>query len=249
MSETRIQTVAGGLWTVEDDLFMAARAVHFPLRMTVAARADGGLLLISPVAIDDALAAAIAELGEVRDILAPNGFHHLYAEAAAQRYPAARLHLSPALRDKRPDLCAAGQVFAGVPEGWAPSLHAELVEGAPSLGEVAVLHRPSRTLIVTDLVFNMHRTRGWMMGLVLRMLGAHGRLAQSRYMRSQVRDLPGARLSYQQLLSLDFDRLVMAHGDIVESGARSQLHEALSWLVGESPTRGEAGADGRSARA
>ncbi len=42
------------------------------------------------------------------------------------------------------------------------------------------------------------------------------------------RDL--ARESLERLLSWDFDKLIIAHGDCVESGAKSYVEEKFRWL-------------------
>jgi hypothetical protein len=60
--------------------------------------------------------------------------------------------------------------------------------------------------------------------------GCHGRLASSRVLRLFVKDRTAARASVERLLALPFETLVVAHGDIIEQGARSQLEQALAWL-------------------
>src|SRR5688572_33331474 len=77
---------------------------RFPARLSALPLADGKLALVSPVPIDDARAAALAELGSVEYLIAPNLLHHLYLEAAARRYPDARVLAPSRLRDKRPGL-------------------------------------------------------------------------------------------------------------------------------------------------
>lgn len=236
MDDLRWREVATGLWEARADHFAGAGAIHFPLRMSVLARPDGGLVLVSPVPIDDALAQAIAVAGEVGDIVAPNGLHHLHAAAAHDRYPGARLWIAPCLAKKRPDLLARGRVLEAPPIEWAPAISVHPLRGAPQLDELLLLHRPSRTLITTDLVFNIQGSRGWLMPLVLRMTGGWKRLAQTRLMRAMLRDRAAARDSLSEILALDFERLVMAHGEVIEQDGRARLAEALAWLV-PAPTR------------
>ena len=95
-----LRPLAPGLWEVERIVLGAGMRAR--VRMVVVALAGGGLWLHSPVAIDDALADALASLGEVREIVAPNRFHHLFAAAAKARYPAATLWGAPGLARKRP---------------------------------------------------------------------------------------------------------------------------------------------------
>jgi hypothetical protein len=44
------------------------------------------------------------------------------------------------------------------------------------------------------------------------------------------RDMTAARRSRQELLAWDFDRVVVAHGDVIEADAKPRLDHALAWL-------------------
>lgn len=180
--------------------------------------------------MDKALTEAISALGQVTDIVAPNGLHHLFASAALDAFPDAHLWLSPALARKRPDLLQRGQLLITPPTEWATDMQLTLIEGMPSIDEWVAFHRPSATLVTTDLVFNMHHNDGWLMPLILTMGGAWKRLAQSRLLRTQIKDRSKTRASYAALLTLPFEQLIMAHGDIVSTNAREKLAQALSWM-------------------
>jgi hypothetical protein len=52
----------------------------------------------------------------------------------------------------------------------------------------------------------------------------------SRIGRAVIRDRPGARAAIDRMLVWDFDRIVLAHGDVVERGGREALHDAFAWL-------------------
>lgn len=224
-----LEPLGEGLWQSRFDLF--AGGVHFPGRMVVARLSDGGLWLWSPVPIDDALAAAITELGPVAHIVAPNAFHHLQFRSAAERFGDAKRWLTPALAKKRPTLEHDELLTGEAPEVWADTLDQLLVGGIPKVDEAVFCHRPSKTLIVTDLIFNILEYQGWMSGLVYRMAGTHKKCAQSRLLRSGVRDRKAAGDSVRAMMKWDFDRVVMAHGEVLEDNAREQLQDALTWML------------------
>lgn len=226
---------------------------RFPARMSVLSLEAGKLALVSPVPIDDALAKEIAALGRVEFLIAPNLLHHLYLEAAARRYPEARVIAPRRLGVKKPglridvalDVAAsdAGAPDAGAPDAGAPdALPSELaaaievvpIAGLPGLDELVLYHRATRTLVVTDLVFNITRPQGWLAHLVLFLMGVHGRLCTSRAVRALVKDRDAARASVERLLALPFESLVVAHGDVIERDAHARLEQALAWL---SPAR------------
>jgi len=206
-------------------------AFRFPARMSVLPLGAGKLALVSPIPIDDTLAAAIAELGRVELLIAPNLLHHLYLDAAVQRYPEARVLAPSRLCRKRPSLRIHTALDQGAPPELTAAVDVVPIEGAPALDEFAFFHRATRTLILTDLVFNIRRPRGLWAHLVLFLGGCHGRLASSRALRVFIKDRTAARASVERLLALPFETLVVAHGDIIEQGARSQLEQALAWLL------------------
>ena len=83
MSEQRLKERAPGLWTADGQADAAVpkflRKYDFGTRMTVVRLSDGGLFLHSPIRLDGGLRAQLDALGEVRAIVAPNRFHHLFA--------------------------------------------------------------------------------------------------------------------------------------------------------------------------
>jgi hypothetical protein len=198
---------------------------QLPTRMTALAL-DGGLALISPIPIDDALARKLSALGEVRYLIAPNLLHSTYLEAARARYPEAKLLAPRGLSAKKPAL----RIDAALEDGL-PFREVELIPiaGAPRVDEFAFF--ADGTLIVTDLVFNVVRPRGWFTHLALALVGCRGRLAMSRTWRVFARDRAATSASVQRLLALPIETLVMAHGEVVQRDAHARLTEAVRWLL------------------
>lgn len=204
---------------------------RFPTRMTALPLEGGGCALVSPTPIDDRMAEGLAAVGEVRYLIAPNLLHHLYLAAANARFPRAQVLAPRRLRDKRPDLRVDADLEDGLPAELGRSLSAIKIEGAPQVDEFALLHRATRTLVLTDLVFNVVRPRGVVAHLALYLMGCHGKLAQSRAWRVFVKDRGAASASVERLLGLDFEVLVPAHGEVVSADARAALRDALRWLA------------------
>lgn len=225
-----LEGIAEGVWCAGTDKKLGP-GITFPLRMTIVRLADG-LWLHAPIRIDDELAREIEALGQVRSIVAPNGFHHLFAGHARQRWPDAKLFASAAIRRKRRDLADAKWLEPGDATRWVPDLDACRIDGMPKLEEWVFFHRPSRTLISTDFVFNILEPRGLLTPLVLRMVGANRKLAQSRVFGRLVAEREAATASIRRIFAWDFDRLLPAHGAIVDSDARARLREVLAhWLT------------------
>jgi hypothetical protein len=220
---------------LDDDLwcantFQPITGAVLPARMFVVRLADG-LWIHSPIKLDDALVAEIEALGPVRHLVAPNCFHHLHMGPASERWPQARVYAPHALRAKRPDL----RIDVDLRDGehpWGDAFEQVQVAGAPTLDELVFLHRPSKTLIVCDLVFNIHEAPTFMTKLILRMVGVWQRLAQSRLWRQTTKDRGAAARSCERVLALEFTRVLMSHGRTAEGPVvREKLREGLAWML------------------
>jgi len=224
-----------------DDLYALEDAVRLPLgismpsRATVVRLSDQRLVLISPTALDDARACAIDALGEVAAIVAPNTMHNLFVAAAAQRWPKARVFAPPGLAKK-----VKGLDFTplGGAEPFGGELLARRVDGVSGIDEHVFFHPRSRTLVVTDLVFNVHAASSWSTRLLFRLVGTWKKLEQSRSWRLVTKDRAAAATSLTDILGWDFDRLVMAHGEVVAHSAYAPFAHAVRWLAnGKAPPR------------
>ncbi len=208
---------------------------RMPTRMTALPLDEGGVALISPVPIDDETAARVEALGPVRFLVAPNLYHHLYLGDAAKRWPDATVLAPRGLRAKRPDLSIGGDLEDGLPEALVRSVEVVRVDGAPSIDEHVFFHRATRTLVVTDLVFDLTRPEGLVAHVALFLMGCHGKLAQSRAWRFMVKDRAAAAASAAKIVALDAKVLVVAHGDVVTDDAAARLAAALAGMLPPRP--------------
>lgn len=215
-----LQTLAPGIHSVTAD--QGFFGLEVGTRMTVLALEDG-LLLHSPV---DCSPGLLAPLGTPRWLLAPNKFHHLHVGPWIDR--GLEAWCAPGLVKKRPDLAFAGEVDRpGSPFGDEVLLYPL---GCFSLSnEVVLLHRPSRTLVVTDLVFNIGPQMPWLTRAAMWTAGGFPGV-KTTFLERLGMDRAQAREDLGQILALDFDRLVMAHGDVVETGGKQALGAAFDWL-------------------
>lgn len=191
-------------------------------RMTVLHTARG-LLVHSPI---DAPVADVAALGDPRWVVAPNKLHHLYAgawiDAGLEGWAA------PGLAEKRPDL-----TFAGVLDSEASPFGDEIgvfpLRCFPFTQEVVLLHHPSRTLVVTDLVFHFTPQAPLLTRAAMACACGYPGCRTTALERVGMHR-PTARREIGALLQLDFDRLILAHGEIIETGGKEALRGAFGWL-------------------
>ena len=198
--------------------------------MTVLRLPDRSLVLHSPVQLDASLSQALRELGPVKWLVGPNKVHHLFLGDYVKAFPDAALCGAPGLAEKRRDLAFQHVLAPQPPPGWPESVKLQLVEGAPQMNEVALLHAPSRTLVLTDLVFNVTRDAPNHARLFHWLVGATGRFGPHRLIRLFIRDRAAARRSLDRILAWDFDRIVMSHGEVLETGGRRLLEQAFAYL-------------------
>ena len=91
-------------------------------------------------------------------------------------------------------------------------------------------HRASRTLLLTDLAFNVAAGATGGARFFYWLAGAGGRFGPHRLMRTLIRDRAAARASVNRILQWDFDRITVTHGEVLESGGRSAFANAFSFL-------------------
>lgn len=197
-------------------------------RMTVVRLASGYLLVHSPIRPTDAIREELSRLGEVRFIIAPNKYHHLYAGEFAAAFPDARLYVVPGLQEKRKDLRFHGTLSDEPEAFWEDSLKQHLFQGIPAVNEVVFFHPVSRTVIFTDLVFNFSSDLTPGQKLFALLDGVYEKTAVSRLTRYiLLGDRKKARLSADKILEWDFDRVVLAHKDIVHEGGYEAVKKAF----------------------
>jgi Domain of unknown function (DUF4336) len=224
MALTRL---ADELWCASSDHRFLG--MHLGTRMTVIRLPDHKLWLHSPIAIDDGLRAELDALGEIAHVIAPNLYHHVYAGPWKQAYPAALLWGAEGLANKRKDLPFDG-TLGGVPDpAWAHVIEQTPLRGC-MLGEMIFFHRPSRSVVTADLLENFTSSPHLPTRLYLKAGGIHGKPGISRMLRPIFRDRAAVRASLERILTWDFERIVLAHGEPIERDARDALVAAYTWL-------------------
>jgi hypothetical protein len=148
-------------------------------------------------------------------------------------YPAATVWVSPRFRERHPDLPADRSLDGDATDTWGSEVEHLVFAGSKFLDEVVFLHRPSKTLIVTDLI-QRHRpdAESWFWRIVKGWAGVLGdEGGTSRDLRWTFRDRTAARRSAEQVLDWDFDRLIISHGTCVHENAKDVVARAFTWLT------------------
>jgi hypothetical protein len=219
---------------VTEDIWFAARPLRFMgletgTRMTVVRLEGGGLLVHSPVALDASLRDAVDALGRVQAVVAPSLFHHLYAGEWANAYPEASLLACPGLERKRKDLRWSGVLVEEPPAEWKGQLDQVFFGAFAMSNEIVFFHRKSRTIITSDLVFNLSTHPSWVTRAAARMIATR-EPGVTLLERVLIRDHGTAREQIARMVAWDAQRIVLAHGDIVAADGSKVLEKAYRWL-------------------
>ena len=158
-------------------------------------------------------------------IVAPNGAHDTYLEGWFAACPAARFHGAKGFAKFRPELKFTDTLGDTPDPAWAAVFDQHLLRGMPRVNEVAFLHRASRTLILTDLVFNLGPDMPLLSRVLLRINDCDCKFGPSRLVRASA-----LRSSLDHILAWDFDRVVLSHGKNLETAGRETLRLAFTWL-------------------
>ncbi len=206
--------------------------MEFGTRMSIVRFGTGELLLHSPVPINDTLRDELNSLGEVKFIVAPNKFHHLYVKDCKGIYPEAELWGAHGLAEKRKDLTFEGVITDKTNFGPKGEVQNFLFSGMPTVNEIVFYHPESKTLILTDLLFNFPKDLSLGFKLFLRLFGLYGgpKVSKLEYYVF-LKDREKARESARKVLSLDFDRVVLAHRDIIPTDGKEIVRKAFECFL------------------
>jgi hypothetical protein len=232
------KNLAPNLWIMDQPDFNTGLA-KIGTRMTVIKLASGGLFLHSPTRLDDETKQALDAIGEVRAVVAPSRAHHLFVGDYTKMWPGAKLYGPPGLvgdiQDFRARIGARRDlkldaVLGDEPSSeWAGEIDQHLFKGAPALNEVVFFHRPSRSVIFADLVFNVPSDFKDAR-IFYTLVAGRGHFGPHRLIRTAIRDRKAARESVAKILEWDFDRVIVTHGDVLESGGKAKFAAAFSYL-------------------
>ena len=146
-------------------------------------------------------------------------------------YPELQCFCAPGLERKRSDIGCDGILGDEAPEAWAGQLDQIPFQGFPLANEVLFFHRSSRTLLAVDLVYNVGAEAAALTRLFFRLLGSYGRFGSTRLERLMIRDRAAARVSLERILEWDFERVILAHGEVLERGGPAALRAGYAWLL------------------
>lgn len=227
---SEVRSIDDGLWVI-DHPFSMPGGIQLGTRSTIVRLQSGGLWLHSPGPLTPGIRSWLDENGPVEAIVAPNLLHHFFLAENVEACPDANAYGPPGLAEKISPSFEVRPIDAdGHP--WKDDLACMAIDGCPKMGETVFLHRPSRTLVLCDLAFNFRSADSFMTRFFLRINGALGSFGPSRLGKSFFfSDHAAVGRSVARLLQWDFDRVILSHGEVLESGGPEALRDAFAWVL------------------
>ncbi|MCJ1468779.1 hypothetical protein MMC07_007409 [Pseudocyphellaria aurata] len=229
-------------------------------RGTIVRLESGAIAVFSPTALTPEVRSTVEELGNNVAYLAAMDFeHHIFLSDWAKAFPSAKVMGVEGLPEKREaDPATAGTTFSWVfttknkaslriDPDFDREFDYEYVDSHANK-ELVVNHRPNRTLITADMVFNLpaHEqysrtdeaaTDGWLTKFFTSFQNTRGTaIWQQRFIWhvASKSDRPSFARSCRTIASWDFDRLIPCHGDVIETGGKGIFKKVMAWhLKGE----------------
>jgi len=247
--------IADDVWLIERPFYPrlpGLQGTDVGCKAVVVRLPTGGLWVHAPVELDAQLQAALAEIGPVEHIVTPNTEHQKYAPSWLLAYPRATGFACPGLRERKPEvgwsrslqelLDAAGTSATAPPAEWGGAIDLCWFRdripldplARPFFNEVVFCHRPSRTLIVTDLWWNYPASRDdveagaadvplssrlWKLGMDRIYRPVYNRLMHAEDWRR----------SYDAMMAWDFAAIMPTHGEPIVAGGKAEMARHLGF--------------------
>jgi hypothetical protein len=231
----QLKPVADHIWIVDGHevrMRTLGVGIPFPTRMTVVRLPDGALWIHSPVAADEALYAAVAKLGPVAHLVAPNTLHWSFIADWRHRFPTATVHIVPGLEAR---VAEHRRIIDDAAEpAWADAIVQRVVRSR-LLTEAVFFHRPSETLILADLIENFEpervRSRFWRGAMRLAGAADPDGKAPIDMQLSFLGRRKQLRTIVRQMIAWAPRRVILSHGRWYAEDGVVELRRAFRWVL------------------
>ena len=221
-----LNRIANDIYSLEDTASLAGMRID--LRTTIVRLRDGSLWVHSPTRLRKGVSEQVNALGPVRYLVAASNGHNRWLCDWQEAYPGATVYVARGIPKKLPALKKYRLLEEDANPPWAADL-AQAFMGVAFFGEFAFLHHASRSLIVTDFIQNHSGEPQRGFGAVISKcmfepMGFKGVCVPPPLKTRFVVKNPAAlRRFVDEIMSWNVERLVVAHGPIIEEDPKGTL--------------------------
>lgn len=194
-------------------------------------------------------------MGEVKYLTALDNEHHIFLDEWHAAYPTAKLIAPDGLRPKREKMnkslpfhylfpSSSAKASFSIDADFDREFEYEYVDGHANK-ELVFCHKPSKTLIEADLMFNLPATEQMSKsgedpnsGILTKLFGAlQNTRGDAKWQKRMLwyalssGDRDGFNKSVQRISAWDFDRIIPCHGDVIESGGKGVFAKVFAWHI------------------
>ncbi len=222
-SHCLMKPIAENLWLLTYPLRLFGADLR--RNVTIVRLTSGKLVIHSTGPFTRKDAAAISALGEPAWLVEAMLSHDTFSQEGRDLFPGIPF-LAPEGFSKRVKFPV--EPLLPAPFAWGEEFQALEILGNDTYREHVFFHPSSGTLIVADLVFNFGSHEPVWTELMLKVaVGTEHHPGMSRPFRGTIDDEAAFRRSMDEMLEWDFDRVIVGHGDVIESGGHQKVASAL----------------------
>ncbi|KAG9546314.1 hypothetical protein KCU61_g7661, partial [Aureobasidium melanogenum] len=221
-------------------------------RGTLVRLQNGSVAVFSPVALTNDVQSQINKMGAVKYICANDAEHHIFMDDWHKAFPDAKLIGPDALKEKRESqkkplpwthlFRPKDNTSWNIDEAFDREFDAEYVH-AHANKELVFNHKPSKTLIQADLLFNLpaveqysrtnvNPTAGILTKLFCKINTTAGSaIWQKRFVwyALSASDRPAFNQSMARIDRWDFERIIPCHGEVIEKEGKGIFRKVFEW--------------------
>jgi hypothetical protein len=218
-----VQKLEDNLWMVEGQLGPIRRV------MAVVKLSGGRLVIWNAIALDEPEMKELEAWGTPTFLVVPNAGHRMDSRIWKKRYPGLTVIAPPGGKKKIEQIVAVDRTDGDVGDPAVTLTFPECTAGRDTL--LVVKHGDgSSSIVINDLVMNQRHMPGFA-GFVFKLMGFTSD-APSVPLPPRlilVKDKPGLKTLLQQLAATpSLKRVIVSHGDMLESGAAEGLRQAVA---------------------
>ena len=221
-----MKPLADSLWLLQYSLPLLGD--YLGRNVTVLRLCSGDLIIHSTGPFTPEEVAAIHAVGRPAYLVEAITLHDTFAKEGRAAFPDVPYYAPAGFSET---VGFPTQDLAQPSPAWTGELEVlELAGKSPKAVEYVFLHRPSRTLIVTDLAFNVTKEAplgARLFASVGVVGGSEHNTGMPRVEKFLVSDHEAFHHAVETMLAWDFDRIVVGHGEVIETGGKQRLGAAL----------------------
>jgi hypothetical protein len=224
--------VDDGILTVAGEIVMPLG--RFPRRMTVVALMGGRSAIYSAIALDEPEMARIEEMGRPAILIVPGDAHRMDAGIWKRRYPELRVVAPPGARERVAEVVPVDATTSDILDDRAVDW--TIVPGTGGHEGALTIRRPAGvTIVCNDVIGNVAHPDGIGARIMGRLMGFGVSEPQVPHIvKHRVVDDPRALAGQFRAWAREprLARLIVSHGDVIETEAREVLLKLAETLDG-----------------